>query len=229
MVRHCPAGRDARRWFDVACGALPGSPGVQHGAVLQKGPRMIPCGRTVAWLAAVILAALVPVETADAMRCDGSLVRAGDRQFQVAERCGQPDYVDGFRDPHFRGYVGEREIWYYNFGPHRFLRVLHFRDGRLHRIESAGRGFTESRMEGACIPREIRQGMSSYELVLLCGEPAERELRSPLTERWSKHGLRRVQQVVVEDWFYPGVHGYMPRRVRLEDGRVREVRTLSNH
>ena len=83
---------------------------------------------------------------ADSMSCGVGLVVVGDHKYDVKKKCGQPasaeqHYIDGpfqRRDRFGRRYMvdGIRvETWVYDFGQHRFTRILRFEDGRLVRIE----------------------------------------------------------------------------------------------
>ncbi len=163
---------------------------------------------------------------AEALRCDGNLVSEGDRAFQVRQTCGAPDYVQPLH-VHVHGTLHVREeLWYYNFGPSRLLRELRFRDGRLQRIRTPGRGFREREPAGGCKPGDVAADMTAYELLARCGEPVQREARS-LLQRDHHDGFgHRHHRVWVEDWYYQFSDQYLDRRVRLTDGRVTDVDTV---
>ncbi len=170
---------------------------------------------------------IVSVPPAEALRCGSDLVREGDPAYRVQRACGEPDWTRSWRP----GYPAGDEIWHYNFGPNDLIRVMHFRDGRLRRIETAGRGFIEPDEPGACRPTEVAKGMSAHELLQRCGEPVQREAgrmkyysdRPTLPHRKRHH---RFHPVFVEDWYYEFGSGYLPRKVRLMDGIVAEIRTV---
>lgn len=65
-----------------------------------------------------------------AMRCGNALVLTGDREFEVLNKCGEPDFVaiDG---------------WAYNFGPNLFIHYLRFDNGRLTEIELRDYGWDD--------------------------------------------------------------------------------------
>lgn len=164
---------------------------------------------------------------AHALRCGTDLVREGDRAYQVERACGRPDWV-GTYEWHDGG---RAEVWHYNFGPTELMRVLHFRAGRLQRIETAGRGFVEPRSSGDCRPAQVFPGMSAHELLKKCGQPVQREgPRVQYLADRARHPHGRTHPgfhpAFVEDWYYDFGSGYLERRLRLVDGIVREIQTL---
>lgn len=93
------------------------------------------------------------------LRCEGRLVYIGDSKSEVLAVCGEPDEItqreeghntyfsqiydyktDRYRAP--KGFKGPIRIerWTYDFGSNRFIRYLHFENGRLIRIESGEKG-----------------------------------------------------------------------------------------
>lgn len=170
----------------------------------------------------ILLVMVVP--RAEALRCGNDLVREGDPAYQVQRACGEPDWTRSWHPD----YGVRDEIWHYNFGPGELIRVMHFRDGRLRRIEAAGRGFRESDEPGSCRPLEVEKGMSAHELLQRCGKPVQRETsrmqypgdRGALSHHKHHH---RFQSVFVEDWYYEFGSGHLPRRIRLMDGIVAEI------
>lgn len=176
----------------------------------------------------LILAALALLAMpAHALRCGTDLVREGDPAYQVRRDCGKPDWVGTY---HW-GHGGHAEVWHYNFGPNDLMRILHFRDGRLQRIETGGRGFVEPDSTDACRPTDILQGMSAHELLRRCGRPIQREgpYVKYLSDRPTRpHAARRhaFHRAFVEDWYYDFGSGYLPRRLRLVDGVVKEIETV---
>jgi hypothetical protein len=81
-------------------------------------------------------------------QCQSSVHSTGDTTTEVLLQCGPPADVQRWYEEHA---IGNRraqrwvsvpyERWTYNFGPHRFLRILTFEGGRLIRQETAGKGF----------------------------------------------------------------------------------------
>ena len=164
---------------------------------------------------------------AHALRCGTDLVREGDPAYQVRRACGEPGWIGRYHWDH----GAHAEVWHYNFGPNDLIRILHFRDGRLQRIETAGRGFVEPREPGSCRPAQILPGMSAHELLQRCGRPVQREgpFLKHLSDRVTRpsHGrVHRFHRAFVEDWYYEFGSGYLARRVRLVDGIVERIETL---
>jgi len=112
------------------------------------------------------LTILGTVERALAFRCGTSLVNEGDTKAEVDRKCGEPDYVDSWKeeridrnfrverqyDPRARSYKFNREpflvkeevkidVWTYNLGPTQFIRYLTFENGILTEITAGDKGF----------------------------------------------------------------------------------------
>lgn len=106
---------------------------------------------------ALVLAALCAAAPlrADALRCGGKLVAAGDTRVAVEAKCGPPSDVarrtrlaPAIVWRHGRPYrVGDGAVevvveeWTYNFGPQRFMRRVRFEDGIVVRIDTLGYGY----------------------------------------------------------------------------------------
>lgn len=167
----------------------------------------------------LLLLVVAPVAAADGMRCGSDLISTGDWPVEVREVCGEPDYVATYPQQVLDGIglVRELQHWYYNPGAREFIRRLVFRDGELRRIDSLGYGFHRS---SSCSAREIREGMSEFELLLLCGEPEERRVDWRVY-RTGTHHSTNVKPVA--EWLYNFGDTRFRRVVRLEDGNVRAV------
>jgi len=204
---------------------------------LQDGVRgavAIPCPNACClWLAALCLAVLLPVPTmaADSLRCGSRIVSTGARALEVEAVCGEPDYRDVWSYQVRGRIVADDEEWTYNFGANQLLRILHFSNGRLSRIDSDGYGFS-TRRGANCQPADIVEGVSKYRLLARCGEPDAQEatqLLAPSREHRYHHaypgGPRdwTVQQVYRERWLYDFGSSYLQREVTLENGRVTDV------
>ena len=92
-------------------------------------------------------------------RCAGGLVSVGDTTNKVFEKCGEPTKESKWEEgrntwiSQIYDYEKERyqlpelikgpilmEIWTYDLGSNKFIRYLHFANGRLIRIETGEKG-----------------------------------------------------------------------------------------
>lgn len=179
---------------------------------------------TIGWMTglALLIAGLLWTDAASAFRCGNSLVREGDPKYQVLRLCGPPDHEEKQADAYLDGlgYVGVREVWYYDPGPNGFVRELTFRKGRLSNIEVVGRSGIAT---GNCDPHFIDEGLNRYQLLAECGEPAAKD-------SWYEHGRFKVGEhdvvsgrVKIEEWVYEFGPGQFIRYVRIIDGQVVKV------
>lgn len=93
------------------------------------------------------------------LRCRGRLVSIGDTVSDVLDKCGDPgevtkreknhnSYVSQIFDYEQERYLAPKlikgpilvEHWTYDFGPTRFIRYLHFENGKLIKIEIGEKG-----------------------------------------------------------------------------------------
>ena len=104
----------------------------------------------------VLSALLVGPARAD-LRCGSDLVSEGDSSFALTKRCGPPTSVEPVEgrvvtnqvyDPYWGQYrnVTETlsdpyEIWYYNFGPNRFVAKISVKNGQIIKIDQEGYGY----------------------------------------------------------------------------------------
>ena len=180
------------------------------------------------WLTLLLSALLLAGGTAaaDTMRCDGSVIRTGDRSFEVLRRCGEPSIRDEWDEYLAYHHLPSAHVeqWYYNFGPSRLLHVLHFRNGKLTRIDTEGHGFDEG--SRYCQPNDIFAGMSQYALLSNCGPPDARERRLELRSVPIGSGRRSYPVTVrVDEWIYNFGPSRFIRIVTLVNGRVDEIET----
>lgn len=186
------------------------------------------------WIrAALILAFIAFAPSAFALRCDGRIVDVGTRDFQARDRCGAPYWIDRFVDIEVVGadqaveYQKEVpfEIWYYNFGPQRFLSRLVFRDGVL--VAEEGLGYGVDEIGDDCSPNLRFSGMSAGELYARCGEPLSRRSTGGVVVRRPAPGVERWRDLRSEDWVYDFGEGRLLREMHLRNGRVDSVQSLS--
>lgn len=172
----------------------------------------------------------------DTLRCGARLVSVGQSEGEVEARCGPPSFrdVETYALPRNRGYAADVEVWTYNFGPNRLLRLLRFRDGELAGIRSAGYGFS-GKPQDHCQPQAITVGMSKYALLFHCGEPVQKSAANRLLPVFPNGPVQRLpdgvyaaiggypRQVYREHWTYNFGPDRFQREVTLDDGVVTDV------
>jgi hypothetical protein len=109
------------------------------------------------WLLAGVLLMMFSGATF-ALRCNRHVVVEGYRKSKVFGLCGEPDFTEhkieyqdsslSSRNRRFGTSLElshlqqiELDVWTYNFGPHRLMHHLHFKNGKLYRIEVGGYGY----------------------------------------------------------------------------------------
>jgi hypothetical protein len=181
----------------------------------------------------LLLAAGLAGPAEAAVRCDNRLVDAGDREFQVRERCGEPFWTESWlgvdivgRDtPIERQREVEWSVWYYNFGPRDLMTRLVFRDGVLRDTETLGYGVR--RIGDSCRANMDFRGLSSGELVARCGEPASRRQAHNSVVLRPGPGFERWREQRREEWVYDFGEARHLRLIELLDGRVLSSRQLA--
>ena len=88
--------------------------------------------------------------------CDPAVLDEGDTKLDVLAQCGEPATADAWEEE--RGYAviepeavaafGEsftvlHEAWVYNFGPRRLVRLVHFENGKVTKVETGSYGYGE--------------------------------------------------------------------------------------
>jgi hypothetical protein len=68
-------------------------------------------------------------------RCDTELIGRGMTPLEVLERCGSPEFEQGWTDYRYPGFLVRVDEWSYHLGINRFRRLLTFENGRLIRVE----------------------------------------------------------------------------------------------
>ena len=93
-----------------------------------------------------VLAVLPPfAEADDAFRCSfaGRVVDVGDSEADVRTKCGAPTVVETqVMERRWKGrtFITTVDLWTYNLGPTRFVRVLRFQEAFLSRILTGNYG-----------------------------------------------------------------------------------------
>ncbi len=172
------------------------------------------------------------VEASSTLRCASRVVIAGDWDFTLGERCGEPFHVDHWSELHsVRTGVDTAvsrlvrfEDWYFDFGPDRLLVRARLRDGQVQRFDVLGRRGRHSPLAdcGAGTPLH---GLSSGELVSLCGAPAQRQS----LDEALLYGVSPAETVLPlrrERWVYRGSSGSGGIVVWLDAGQVTRVDPL---
>jgi hypothetical protein len=111
--------------------------------------------RLTPWLGLALLATQGALAE-DSLRCGSRLASTGDTKYKVIQVCGQPHAVSvvGSMFESRLWYTGNRyyyldppyqyvpiEVWTYNFGPNKLLRLLRFEGDELMEIRSDGYGY----------------------------------------------------------------------------------------
>lgn len=174
------------------------------------------------------------VDSAWALRCNGRLVHAGDHQIEVLAKCGEPLWRERWEDDvyerRFFDTLERRsqvmEEWVYDFGPHRLLYLLRFRNGRLVEITTGDRASTMA-VDSCRDGHTLRVGDTKVEVIRKCGPPAHSDSR--LDEQLLVVDPQRALRTTirVDEWTY----NFGPRRFLLhltfENGRVKRIETGS--
>jgi hypothetical protein len=159
--------------------------------------------------AALLLACSGLAAAQSSIRCDSRLAQVGDWDFQLRETCGEPFFVDRWREVvSVSAAPGvavstpvEFEDWYFDHGGNRFLQRARLRDGRIVDVRALS-SYGRQRPLAECRGASVRTGLSSGELVSLCGAPAQRrELGQALVI-----GESPAESVIPtrhERWLYP--------------------------
>ncbi len=175
---------------------------------------------------------------AGSLRCGSRLVDEEALAAELIAACGQPSFKDAMLVQAPNGsYVSDLEIWTYDFGPQKLLRLVTLRDGRISNIDSDGYGFPPN-ITPRCEPSRVVEGLSKYRLVAQCGEPLTKRSESVLKPLYARPEIYRsderayayrnqyVTPVYREEWVYNFGSRIPMRRVIFEDGRVTNVENI---
>ena len=183
-------------------------------------------------IGALFVGAVPSASADDSARCSGHLVQRGDPSIKVKRYCGQPTFVDPWRgNGAAYGVSFSMEAWTYNWGPGRLIEIFVFRNGKVDSIETAGYGFRPGQVSLDCSRGGVANGMSKYQLIAACGEPAQRRGTFIYSSRFSSgaqdYYLKRgVFPVYRETWVYNFGPSRLLRQITLENGRVVSNQTL---
>lgn len=174
------------------------------------------------------------------LRCGSRIVDEEDLAAELIAACGQPSFRDQFLVQVPNGaHIADTEIWTYDFGPQKLLRLVTLRNGQITNIDSDGYGFTPN-IKQQCEPRRVIEGLSKYRLVAQCGEPLTKRSEQAMKSLYARPEIYRggadayayrnqyVTPVYREEWVYNFGSRSPMRRVILEDGRVTNVETIDH-
>jgi len=103
----------------------------------------------------VLLLSIGTSLAASSMRCGTNVIKDGDIQAWVADKCGEPAYKNRYQKDIFVSdrLVDDRRVvvrniifvdeWTYNFGPRKFLYIVVFENGKVSDIRTEGFGYIE--------------------------------------------------------------------------------------
>jgi hypothetical protein len=66
--------------------------------------------------------------------CERTIVSPGETKWEVRIKCGEPTSASADRS------WREKEMWVYNLGSTRLIRIFRFQEGRLTQVETGGYG-----------------------------------------------------------------------------------------
>jgi len=144
-----------------------------------------------------------------AFKCGSELITIGDDKMEVLLKCGEPSYSEMTSLESGRRYGEDLrfgsssrrttyfvEKWYYNCGPHEFIKILIFRNGRVRDIETGYYGSGESDCRGAKNRVERSESLPrTYET----SRPAD--LNNPSYGRISVFGYPHLAMVYLDNRF----------------------------
>ena len=170
----------------------------------------------------------------DTLRCGNRLVSVGNNKAEVLIKCGSPAWQDVWTDETITNVNTadalrvsvDRERWVYNFGRKSFLRFLLFENGRLINIATGDYGYDANNPSAAlCDSSKIQTGISQYEILQRCGEPAFKDSRkveqlSTMDEHSSRLTIKRV-----DEWTYNFGPNKFLRILKFENGQLVNVET----
>ena len=169
----------------------------------------------------------------DTLRCGNRLVSVGDNKAEVLIKCGPPTWKDAWTERHISNIdtPGElrvsvdRERWVYNLGHHSFLRFLLFKNGRLVKITTGDYGFDGTPSTKQCDSGELQPGISQYEILQRCGEPAFKDSREEEVLTAVDAHTSNVTVKHIDEWTYNFGPNKFLRILKFENGELVEVET----
>ena len=90
----------------------------------------------------VVVSGFAQQRTVRSIRCGTDIVRLGATSFELLQKCGEPDLKEIIE-----AREETSEIWTYNCGTGRFIKVITLRGGKVWRIEEGVRGSGPNRCQ----------------------------------------------------------------------------------
>jgi hypothetical protein len=189
-----------------------------------------------ALLPLLALALAAPAAADGSLDCSGGIVAVGDAKIDLLGKCGPPSLqevveLDRTALQRYGLPGGGRRVsatverWTYNFGPTRFLQFVTLEAGRIVSIVRGSYGYSlDPPPRAPPIPRAscdhavLRAGMSTFDVLALCGEPAFQDVR---LEAWA------TGDVLVEIWTYDFGPRAFVRFLVFRDGTLARIDTGS--
>jgi len=187
-----------------------------------------------AFLILIAVAGTASAAPSDTLRCGNRLVSVGDNKAEVLIKCGSPAWKDDWTDQIITNPNSvdasrlsiDRERWVYNFGHNSFLRFLLFENGRLVNIATGGYGYDGGHPSGRlCDSAEIQTGISQYEILQRCGEPAFKDTRQEEQFTSVDKNTNRLITKRIDEWTYNFGPNRFLRILKFENGRLVDVET----
>lgn len=182
--------------------------------------------------AAALALGLLAAAPARGEVCGGDFVSEGDTEAEVRAKCGEPDQEQTWRVDLLGEATGPppapvpavavfREAeWIFNPGPRHLLLAVRFRDGRVVRSESLGRGFVPGRRAmDRCRTGLFDRGEPRMTIESMCGEPMGTASRTAHRTR-TAFGRRVRVHARVEAWTYAFGRRFFSRTYVFENGRL---------
>lgn len=89
-----------------------------------------------------VVPSLAQTREVKSIRCGTEVVRLGAHSSVMIQKCGEPDQKDIIE-----ARLSTYEIWTYNCGSGRFMKVITISGGKVHKIEEGARGSGPSRCQ----------------------------------------------------------------------------------
>jgi hypothetical protein len=184
------------------------------------------------------------VRADDSFRCEGGIVSVGNHKIDLLGKCGEPALEEPRVEERFFQYGEERhrwrrrvsltvERWTYNFGPERFLQFVTMEAGKIVAIGRGGYGYPLARPAKAepapralCDHAALRVGVSTFDVVIACGEPAWKEARVEATLGGFEGETELAPSsipVTVEIWTYDFGPSAFVRFLEFVDGTLTRI------